>query len=199
MATDGILTIATSTEPAHQRLFHDMLMRYTHCVLAIVAFYDGPWTVHPLDFFLNGILFGLLEYFVHRCAHIKKDPGHMLHHKNPHDTRFYLVSNVAFTKTMAAFLVVYMLGLVKGTVLAWLVVWYMLYELVHAELHVGEGAHTKVAQEWHDIHHAMPAFNHGVTTTGWDSLFGTAAATPLFYGFDFIPNYGFLLSYFLDS
>jgi len=152
------------------------------------------------------VCFGFLEYLVHKNLHsdIIKAPYHKEHHNKPNSLVNQVVS---FEVVLAWFVGLWMLkliGIVSGHFAAQLLGTYLMYEIFHIVTH----AYPEIlprATDWHAVrHHNTPKKNFGVTTRGWDRVFGTHFEDKVNHDndvqrvLDFIPALGFLAEDVVD-
>lgn len=156
---------------------------------AVVAFFAlflqtaGPdgW-LGFLKFWGVGVANGLVEYIVHFTTHKggSETTKHRTHHANPNDVDRIALSNFLFVKLLILMTTTTVLfPLLPVDVAVYVTLWYGIYEVYHGMLHDGKdhGYMIERARRYHDVHHDKPLKNFGVTTTGWDMLFGTDFVT----------------------
>lgn len=141
---------------------------------------------------LLGVLaWTLLEYLIHRFG------GHVLRWNTPfrrehlrhHRERLYFAGPldklrmaVAVSALLAVVAVPVAGALVGGVFVASVVGSYLVYEVIHRDLHVRapRGAYGRWARAHHlSHHHVDPTMNHGVTSPLWDWVFGTLRVDPV--------------------
>ncbi len=150
-------------------------------VLAHIA--DAPeyllWV--PVAMVVGSEVQGLWEYTFHRWvyhgAHATSPRGHQYHHAHPR--ALLALPWFVGTLVIAAFLGFYHLiiadpvmasAAATGTIFR-----YVLYGVLHHSFH-----HASLRWRWwrslrgfHNVHHALPERNFGVSTRLWDRVFGT--------------------------
>ncbi len=137
-------------------------------ISAIIAFVIGFFSFSFVEYLFHAWLFhGTMRVFV---------KGHAGHHANP----FKYDSLPFFTGTLIGWIVASGLALVISPSLAWIggagtLLGYITYGLTHHAMHRVKNpkGYFKYMVELHDIHHARPKLNHGVTSPVWDMIFKT--------------------------
>lgn len=110
-----------------------------------------------------------VEYVYHRRAHSLQEQSHLKHHTGEGDPRRRYVPVVLIT--LVAFITLLPAGAIRGVVIGTALEIYLFIEL-------HELCHNPTLAEWsltrhHDLHHARPSGNFGVTSSLWDRAFGT--------------------------
>lgn len=140
-------------------------------------------------FLYAGVLYGLVEYLVHRYTH----------HEDPIDDGFRVVSEKGMAVYSAVLMMASRLGLVYGVTAALMVWWYMVYEVFRCICH---DSHPSKSLDFvwranlhHTEHRREPTRHFGVTTTGWDAVFGTSCTPRTPTGpHEFVPVLAFVLA-----
>lgn len=124
----------------------------------------------------------LAEYATHRIGfHDRRAPKwisaeHRMHHRDPLATSLpmRLLGHVAVS---AAASPVYLLRRDRASLLRWLgfSAGYVVYETTHWRIHHMPSTVGEQRREHHELHHRRSRHNFGVTTSMWDSVFGTRA------------------------
>jgi sterol desaturase/sphingolipid hydroxylase (fatty acid hydroxylase superfamily) len=130
------------------------------------------------DFILSGLLYGLLEYGLHRLAHTYKNKRHFTHHivlKSDNDYRSSLSKSIQM-------LIVTSPLILYSTIFRYLYIQYVLYEFLHSWIHWHTSSkHPSVKNfiQYHNVHHYITGWNrnYGVLTPFWDHIFGTMSKT----------------------
>jgi cyclopropane-fatty-acyl-phospholipid synthase len=145
--------------------------------------FAGPPIVACGVVLLGFLSFGLLEYAVHRW--ILHGPPSIARrvHRHHHAQPTALVATPFFVAAIASIAIWHLVGLVCPAALAALFVFglyagYNQFALFHHWVHhhrfeVGGGSHWRRLDRSHHIHHQRQSMNFGVSTTMWDSIFGT--------------------------
>lgn len=123
---------------------------------------------------LGALLFTLVEYWTHRSfLHRFFWHGrHERHHKQPSE---HVIFPLWHTPAIfAGFFVVLPLPVFAGFVAGY--VWFLVlhHALHHWTLRRATWLHGYA--HWHNLHHVHDDCNFGITTSGWDWLFGTYRA-----------------------
>lgn len=133
----------------------------------------------------------LIEYLMHRfVGHVfRVETPFRREHLRHHRERLYFAGPLDKAKMAVAVSVVLAVvavpaagPLLGGTFVASVVGSYLLYEVVHRDLHVRAplGAYGRWARAHHMLHHHVdPTMNHGVTSPLWDWVFGTLRVDPV--------------------
>ncbi len=140
--------------------------------MSILAFVLGFLSFSFVEYFFHAWLFhGTMRVFV---------KGHAGHHADP----FKYDSLPFFTGTLVGVILFSGAALVVTPSGAWMagsgfLLGYIVYGLTHHALHRIEKprGYFKFLVELHDIHHARPKLNHGVTSPFWDIVFRTYTRT----------------------
>lgn len=171
-----------------------------------VLYFDMSVAGRVLSTTVAMVLFGFLEYLVHKNLHndITKAPHHKDHHNKPNSLVIQIVAFEAVLAWFAGLWALKMIGIISGHFAAQILGTYLLYEVFHTVTHAHPETMPK-ATEWHTArHHKAPKKNFGVTTRGWDRAFGTQYEDKTEHDdhvqrvFDFIPVYGFALEALVD-
>jgi cyclopropane-fatty-acyl-phospholipid synthase len=134
----------------------------------------------------------LLEYVLHRFVHAGAKPSairnaiaglHMGHHRNPAYEAKVTTPVFGSLPVAAACLVALRLGgtswQASAAVMAGIVAGYLIYEVVHFQIHCGSKTGCVIAslRALHMMHHHQDRLRcFGVTTPLWDWIFGTASS-----------------------
>jgi sterol desaturase/sphingolipid hydroxylase (fatty acid hydroxylase superfamily) len=128
------------------------------------------------EFVLSGLLYGFLEYSLHRLAHIYNNKRHTTHHmvlKSDDDYRSSFIKSIKMFMYTSPFIYYY-------TIFRFLYIQYVLYEFTHSWIHWHISNRNSFVVEfirYHNVHHAIHVKNFGVLTPFWDHVFGTMSIT----------------------
>ncbi len=151
-----------------------------------------------LQFVFSGLLYGFLEYSIHRWAHLSNNIRHYNHHvrlRSSYDYYSFIVKAIQvftlFSPLLYYFRTVQLLYLQ-----------YLLYDFTHITIHWNSSnKHPLFIHfiRYHNVHHSIQDWNknYGVLTPFWDHVFGTMSSNyrkrtnPLIY-LTFLPYFSFL-------
>jgi dihydroceramide fatty acyl 2-hydroxylase len=140
----------------------------------------GTWITAVLNLLAGFVLYGVVEYGVHRWAYhddrSPATPGHRLHHDDPEALIAAPFFGPAIVVLILWGLLRFLLGDEEASVLiVALVISFLYYELLHHGLHHWRhpARYLRILRGHHRIHHQFPDCNFGVTMTVWDWVFGT--------------------------
>jgi sterol desaturase/sphingolipid hydroxylase (fatty acid hydroxylase superfamily) len=128
----------------------------------------------------------LAEYLLHRFAFHRLPKVVELHHAHHKSPRSYLATptwltltvfgSVIFVPLWRGFSLTVAGGAFSGFIAGWL--WYgIVHHVIHHQKPVWLATTLSAASRRHGQHHALSSCNFGVTTSFWDQLFGTFAAS----------------------
>lgn len=149
--------------------------------LTFMAYMLGANNTDIIRFFIFGVLFfTLVEYVVH--AHIFHGPfpafvkAHVQHHKHPlrYDAMPFFFAQIIISPVYIVAILLFSFEL-ASVFTSGILIGYIIYGLAHHAMHrvKPKNRYFKYMIDFHDIHHANPKMNHGVTVPIWDMIFGT--------------------------
>lgn len=177
-----------------------------HVLYFHVLYFDMSIVGRLLSTLTAMVFFGFLEYLVHKKLHsdITKSPHHKGHHNKPNSLANQVVSFEVVLAWFVGLWVLKLIGIISGHFASRLLGTYLMYEIFHIVTH----AYPEIiprATNWHAVrHHNTPNKNFGVTTRGWDWVFGTHFEDNVEHDnyvqrvLDFIPVWGFLAEDVVD-
>jgi len=166
-----------------------------------VLFFDMGIVARVVTCLVATVLFGLLEYLVHKTLYddVARSPYHKDHHNKPNSLADQIVAFESLCSWFAGLWALKMIGVLSGFFAGEMLSTYLLYEIFHTVTHAYPDLVPK-ATEWHSVkHHRATKKNYGVTTRGWDRVFGTQCEDKpqtddhLQRVLDFIPTIGFVV------
>ncbi len=141
-----------------------------------------------LQVFFSGLLYGFIEYSLHRFAHIYNNKRHYNHHIILKYTNDYY----RFVKKAVQMFLLFSPLIYSFITFRLLYIQYLLYDFTHVLIHRNISNKNVLFIDfvrYHNVHHYIQQWNknYGVLTPFWDYVFGTMSGsyrsrtTPLIY------------------